>query len=223
MIFNLGAGAGGGAAEGLTFKDMTTGPYEIKEEDWGNHYTQIPQYFFAYDDLLTSIEIPQGVTTITSNAFFDCTYLASVHIPQGMTSIGGNAFQNCTSLTSINIPQGVTSIASYAFQNCASLASIDIPQGVTSIRSYTFSLCVSLTSIKIPQGVTSIATNAFSYIGTNTTGSVITMLDSTPPTLSANSFSNANISKIIVPQGSLTAYQTATNWSTYASLMEETA
>ena len=196
-IFNVTGGGGGG---GLTFKDMTSGSYEIKASDWGGHYTQIPQSYFAYDDLLASIEIPQGVT-----------------------SIGSFAFQNCTSLASIEIPQGVTSISSYAFQNCTSLASIEIPQGVTSIGSGAFQNCTSLASIEIPQGVTSIGSFAFQSIGTDTTGSVITMLESTPPTLASNAFQYANISKIIVPQGSLTAYQTATNWATYANLMEEAA
>ena len=156
---------------------MTSGLYEIKASDWGGHYTQIPLYYFAYDDLLASIEIPQGVTSIRSGAFQNCTSLASIEIPQGVTSIGSGAFQNCTSLASIKIPQGVTSIGSVAFQS----------------------------------------------IGTDTTGSVITMLESTPPTLASNAFQYANISKIIVPQGSLTAYQTATNWATYANLMEEAA
>ena len=195
-IFNIT----GGGASGVTFKDMTSGSYEIKASDWGGHYTQIPQYYFAYDDLLASIEIPQGVT-----------------------SIGGGAFQNCTSLASIEIPQGVTRIGDGAFQNCTSLASIEIPQGVTSIGSSAFYYCTSLASIEIPQGVTSIGSYAFRSIGTNTTGSVITMLESTPPTLASNAFQSANISKIIVPQGSLTAYQTATNWSAYAQYMEEAA
>ena len=195
-IFNVTGGGGGDGSP--TFKEMTTALYEIKASDWGDHYTQIPQYYFAYDNLLASITIPQGVT-----------------------SIGGSAFSNCTSLASITIPQGVTSIGSSAFYYCTSLASITIPQGVTSIGSFAFSNCTSLASITIPQGVTSIGSSAFQLIGTNTAGSVITMLDSTPPTLASNAFQSAHISKIIVPQGSLTAYQTATNWSAYAQYMEE--
>ena len=197
-IFNVTGGGGGGGDGSPTFKEMTSAPYSITASDWGDHYTQIPQYYFAYDNLLASITIPQGVT-----------------------SIGGSAFSNCTSLASITIPQGVTSIGSSAFYYCTSLASITIPQGVTSIGSFAFSNCTSLASITIPQGVTSIGSSAFQLIGTNTAGSVITMLDSTPPTLASNAFQSAHISKIIVPQGSLTAYQTATNWSAYAQYMEE--
>ena len=197
-IFNVTGGGGGGGDGSPTFKEMTSAPYSITASDWGDYYTQIPQYYFAYDNLLASITIPQGVT-----------------------SIGGSAFYYCTSLASITIPQGVTSIGTFAFYYCTSLASITIPQGVTSIGGYAFSNCTSLASITIPQGVTSIGGSAFQLIGTNTAGSVITMLDSTPPTLASNAFQSAHISKIIVPQGSLTAYQTATNWSAYAQYMEE--
>ena len=197
-IFNVTGGGGGGGDGSPTFKEMTSAPYSITASDWGDYYTQIPQYYFAYDNLLASITIPQGVTSIGGSAFYYCTSLASITIPQGVTSIGTFAFYYCTSLASITIPQGVTSIGGYAFSNCTSLASITIPQGVTSIGS-----------------------SAFGLIGTNTAGSVITMLDSTPPTLASNAFQSAHISKIIVPQGSLTAYQTATNWSAYAQYMEE--
>ena len=220
-IFNVTGGGGGGGDGSPTFKEMTSAPYSITASDWGDHYTQIPQYYFAYDNLLASITIPQGVTSIGGSAFYYCTSLASITIPQGVTSIGTFAFYYCTSLASITIPQGVTSIGGYAFSNCTSLASITIPQGVTSIVGSTFSNCTSLASITIPQGVTSIGSSAFGLIGTNTAGSVITMLDSTPPTLASNAFQSAHISKIIVPQGSLTAYQTATNWSAYAQYMEE--
>ena len=48
-------------------------------------------------------------------AFNECTSLTSINIPDSVTSIGEGAFNECTSLTSINIPTSVTSIGSYAF------------------------------------------------------------------------------------------------------------
>ena len=50
---------------------------------------------------LTSITIPNSVTIINSNAFYNCTGLTSITIPNGVTSIGGRAFDGCGSLTSI--------------------------------------------------------------------------------------------------------------------------
>ena len=87
--------------------------------------------------------------------------MTSIDIPEGVTSIGARAFDGCSSLTSIDIPEGVTSIGDYAFRNCSSLTSIDIPDSVTSIGYETFYYCSSLTSIAIPEGVTSIGDSAF--------------------------------------------------------------
>ena len=73
--------------------------------------------------------------------------------------------------------------------------------------------------IIIPSNVTEIA-GYQGISGTSSYGIIIKMLGSTPPTLEA-SYSIGNISKIIVPVGSLEAYQTATNWSQFADKMEE--
>ena len=59
---------------------------------------------------LTSITIPDSVTSIPYKAFFGCTGLTSVTLPDGFTSISGSAFKDCTQLTSITIPDSVTSI-----------------------------------------------------------------------------------------------------------------
>ncbi|MBD5213508.1 MAG: leucine-rich repeat protein, partial [Bacteroidales bacterium] len=92
-----------------------------------------------------------------------CSSLTSVTIPNSVTSIGYCAFSDCSSLTSITIPDSVTSIEAGAFYDCSSLTSITIPNSVTSIEGSTFYGCSSLTSITIPDSVTSIEGSAFSY------------------------------------------------------------
>ncbi|MBO5661687.1 MAG: leucine-rich repeat domain-containing protein, partial [Tidjanibacter sp.] len=94
-------------------------------------------------------------------AFSGCTSLTSITIPDSVTSIGDSAFVNCWSLTSITIPDSVTEIGAYAFYGCPSLASITIPEGVTSIGELAFYICSSFESITIPNSVTSIGDNAF--------------------------------------------------------------
>ncbi|MBE6958151.1 MAG: leucine-rich repeat domain-containing protein [Ruminococcaceae bacterium] len=117
----------------------------------------------AFEDCsLTSITIPNSVTSIGDGAFSDCSSLTGITIPDSVTSIGNRAFYYCTRLTSITIPDSVTSIGSSAFSDCTRLTSITIPASVTSIGSSAFSYCTSLTSITIPDGVTSIANYAFS-------------------------------------------------------------
>ena len=78
--------------------------------------------------------------------FYNCTSLTSINIPESVTSIWMYAFYKCA-FTSIRIPEGVTSIGEHAFEECSSLISIDIPENVTSIGGSAFEGCTSLTSI----------------------------------------------------------------------------
>ena len=123
--------------------------------------TSIGGYAFSECKNLTSITIPEGVTSIEDGVFSGCG-LRSITIPKGVTSIGRYAFQESSSLTSITIPEGVTSIGIGAFSGCLDLMSITIPEGVTRIGSRAFEGCSSLTNITIPEGVTSIEDWAFS-------------------------------------------------------------
>jgi len=111
---------------------------------------------------LTNVTIPNGVTSIGDNAFWDCTSLTSVTIPNGVTSIGDDAFWDCTSLTSVTIPNSVTSIGDGVFDSCTSLTSVTTPNSITSIGNFVFDECYSLTSVTIPNGVTNIGEWAFS-------------------------------------------------------------
>ena len=113
-------------------------------------------------DTLVSIEIPNSIISISSNAFYHCEHLTSVTIPNSITSIEQGTFNACTRLTSINIPNSVTKLGYYAFSNCLSLPSIEIPNSVTSIGDSAFKGCTSLSSIKIGKGVTSIGPESFS-------------------------------------------------------------
>ena len=73
---------------------------------------------------MTSITIPDSVTSIRNPAFYNCAGLTSITIPDGVTSIGSNAFTGCDGLTSITIPDSVTSIGGHAFSTCKGLTSI---------------------------------------------------------------------------------------------------
>ena len=128
-----------------------------------NDVTSIGSSAFRYCSSLTSVVIPDSVTSIGSSAFGYCSSLTSVVIPDSVTSIGEGAFAGCSSLTSVVIPDSVTSIDSYAFAQCNSLTSVVIPDSVTSIGSYAFAWCNRLTSVVIPDSVTSIGSSAFGH------------------------------------------------------------
>ena len=126
-----------------------------------NSVTSIGEYAFGSCTNLTSVTIPDSVASIGSSAFYFCNSLVSIAIPDSVTSIGSNAFYRCTSLTSITIPDSVTSIGGSAFSSCTSLTGVTIGNSVTNIGDYAFASCTSLTSIAIPDSVTSIGDSAF--------------------------------------------------------------
>ena len=100
---------------------------------------------------LTSVTIPNGVTTIGTDAFRDCSSLTSITLPESLTSIKEGTFGYCSSLTSIDLPEGLISIGIEAFQSCTSLTSITLPESVTDIGEWAFQGCKSLTSIKVDE------------------------------------------------------------------------
>lgn len=112
-------------------------------------------------DKLTSFNIPDSVTSISSSAFDHCTRLKSITIPDSVISIGELAFNGCKNLKSITIPDGLTSIGTLAFSGCKNLTSITIPDGLTNIGESAFNGCENLTRITIPDSVTSIGDAAF--------------------------------------------------------------
>ncbi len=124
---------------------------------------------------LTSITIPDSVTSIEKCAFHGCHNLTRVDITDlkawcsidfegyeaNPLSYAENLYLNGTLITNLTIPDSVTSIGDYAFYNCTGLTSVTFPNSVTSIGNSAFYNCTGLTSATIPDSVTSIGSRAF--------------------------------------------------------------
>ena len=153
---NGGATITGSIATGSVTIPSVLGGVAVKKV--GNGSTPI---FGTGNTSVTSVVIPNSVTSIVDSAFQECTNLASITVGNGVTSIGNSAFRACSQLTIATIGNSVTSIGGFAFNLCTSLTSITIPNSVTSIGDSAFNNCTSLISITIPNSVTSIGNNVF--------------------------------------------------------------
>lgn len=110
---------------------------------------------------VTSVTIPDSVTSIHDVSFFNCSQLTNISIPNSVTYIGYSAFSYCTSLKSITLPSSLSTISRALFSGCSQLTTIHIPDSVSSIQFYAFHDCENLKTIRIPVSVTSIRDFAF--------------------------------------------------------------
>lgn len=126
----------------------------------GKPVTMIDHAAF-FNSAVTSVTIPDSVTSIGDNAFGFCSQLTNISIPNSVTDIGFSAFAHCTSLKSITLPSSLSSISEALFSGCSQLTTIHIPDSVPSIQSHAFYHCRNLETIRIPVSVTLIETDAF--------------------------------------------------------------
>ena len=168
--------------------------------------TTIPGAALAFCEILLEINIPDSVTSIEMDAFYECYNLKSVYISDlsawckidfdsyraNPLNYGTNLYLNNELVTDLVIPSDITEIKSHAFRGCSSLTSITIPDSVTSIGDSAFALCNSLTSVYCKA--------------------------TTPPIGGSDMFyNNAYGRKIYVPMESVNKYKSASGWSEYAS------
>ena len=190
----------------------------------GIEQEEIKQYYYAGDGVIVGeniVEIwidPEDSRYYTMDEVFrKCTELTSVIIPNYVTSIGYSTFDGCTNLTSINnIPNNITSIGHSAFASCGQLTSITIPNTVTSIGVNAF-YCSGITSIVIPNSITYIDGDAFHCCSSLTSITVEAII---PPTLYDFPFNETNNCPIYVPASSVDTYKAATGWSNYANRIQ---
>ena len=145
---------------------------------------------------LTSVTIPNSVTSIGDEAFFDCPGLTSVTIPGSVTDVGLSLFRGCAGLRSVTIGNGVTSIGYDEFHGCSSLTSVTIPDSVTRIEEMAFVSCSGLRSVTIGNGVTRIEEMAFD--GCRGLTNIVFMGNA--PTIGSSVFSSSGCIALVSPK-----------------------
>ena len=208
----------------------TFGSSPISTINIGDSVQRIPAYFANNCDSLTSVTIPNSVTSIGEGAFEDCSSLTtlnfnaincndfasgngyqfyscpltSINIGDSVQRIPAYFAQNQSGLISITIPDNVTEIGSRAFQGCSGLIAVTIGNGVNNIYSSSFRGCTNLTYLTIGSSVENIGDSAF--IDCNILTSIISKATTPPEIVSSNVFPYPNECSVTVPCGSLGAY-----------------
>lgn len=157
--------------------------------------TQIDRYAFFGKNAKT-ITIPNTVTSISSDTFYNTKNLSNIVIPDSVTSIGDNAFQN-SGIKSVKLPSKLTSIRGYAFSGTSNLKSVELPDTVTSIGTNAFQNS-GIESIKLPSNITTINSSAFS--GTSNLKSI--ELPDTVTSIGSYAFQSSGIESIKLPSNS---------------------
>lgn len=169
---------------------------------------------------ITSVEIPNSVTTIV-NAAFLFNNLSTVSIPNSVITIGEAAFGN-NELVSITIGENVTTIAANAF-NGNQLSSFTFPAGVTTLTKQVFANN-NFTELIIPNGIVAIGEGAFQ--GNPLTS--VTSVNTTPPTIYtgggiADSFAEDRSDiDLFIPEGTMAPYATDPDaqWTGFKTVTE---
>lgn len=112
---------------------------------------------------LTSVALPESLASIPEGCFKDCASLGEVILPPGLTAIGSYAFEDCTALTGLPaIPDGASAeIGPYAFRGCTGITELVIPSAVTVLRNYAFQNCTGMEKLTLPESLANIPDYCF--------------------------------------------------------------
>ena len=157
--------------------------------------------------------IPNDVAIIAGSAFRNQSNLTSITIPEGVTTIGDWSFAE-SGLTSIVIPNSVTNLGWAAFTGCSSLRSVVLPNSLDTIQAEMFVDC-PIQSIFLPSSVKHIKNWGF----WSTPLSQIYLNSPTPITLETEEVFSSDILTCYIPTGTLQAYQSMPMWQNQRSLI----
>lgn len=153
----------------VTMDRLTTDGEVLKKcEDNGEEIevnegiTEISKEAFKGRVALHHIMLPETLETIGLESFRGCSNLEEMEIPENTVRIGESAFRDCTEMKSLIIKNNCIKIGERAFENCATLEYVELPMGLTEIYGGVFNSCKSLRKIELPEKLTILGESAFS-------------------------------------------------------------
>ncbi len=187
----------------------------------GSKYTVKYVAESAFDDTeITSITLPNSLTSLSYSCFFSCSNLKSVDIPSSISTIEEDCFAYCKNLDSINLPNSIRTLGEYCFRE-SGLKSVKLSNSLTTLPRSCFYNCTSLTSIDIPSNITLLETKVFYYCY-NLTTVICRWDDISKVTTESSLFSSKTYSKatLYVPKGTKSSYEETSPWSNFSSIVE---
>lgn len=150
IIWNAFSPTEGSCGENVTWK-LENGVLTISGTGAMTDYVYFDKTpWYAQRKNVQKIVVEEGVTALSSAAFYGCSNAAEVTLPAGLTVIPANAFSECTGLQKINIPDAVTAIRTEAFTMCESLTALELPQSLVSMGDFAFGGCANLAELTFP-------------------------------------------------------------------------
>ena len=186
----------------------------IKELYIGTKVNKINDNSLTNNKSIRALIIPTTLTLI-GNAIMDyCFSFDFLVYPNGILNFNASRRRDNYSLSIVSTGVNYQSVAQYEFYNNYSLGNFQFSKECKTIGDRAFTNCYRLKKVILFDKVTSIGWQAFyNCYGVE----MYKIYATTPPTLGTDVFYAINsICKIYVPDASLTAYKTATNWVTYA-------
>ena len=178
-----------------TYSGSVSIPETVTNNGTEYSVTTIGEYAFQ-GSAVTSVSMPECITSIEYDAFSECQNLESVTLPESLTTLGYSAFANCKLLKTIKIPSGVTAIPDQCFDGCSSLESVTIPEGVTAIGDYAFGSC-NLNALTLPESLDKIG--GYAFTGNKSLKSV--NIPAKVKTIETQAFNSCGLTELVIPEG----------------------
>lgn len=111
-----------------------------------------PRWVMDHAKEIKSVQLPEGLRSISQGAFSGCSELEAITIPGSVATIGDQAFNVCTGLRTLNLSEGLQTINRWAFQGCSGLSTVSLPKSLTEIGYEAFEYCSGLTAFSVDPG-----------------------------------------------------------------------
>ena len=168
-----------------------------------------------YRNKITSISLPEGMTSIGNAGFKDCMFVNHVNLPASVETIGFSAFENCRMLSNLTFAANgaLTIIDNWAFYNNHELKNVVIPEGVTSIGYAAFYGCTYLSELTLPASMQAIEDNGFALCAKLQRMNVDAIV---PPIVASRTFEDVDRTiPVVVPDESVSVYKSAPVWQEF--------